>query len=92
MIYAHAHYEFSLGQLSEDLDALDAGTDLRDWEGCEEAPQELWDWMSCHDYSGNIVAEGGRGKRKLHKDLMGGAAQNEFNVSDDDSDAVRDFA
>jgi len=90
-IYCHTGYEFIRHQLSNDLDALDAGTNLAEWEGGEDDPQGAWNSLFRADwYCGNrIVVEGGGGKRKLHKGLMGRAAMLEFGVTDEERDTAQ---
>jgi hypothetical protein len=81
-IYTHSGYEMVRGQLSMDLEALDAGTDLADWEGGEENPQATWAELTENPTGWELVAAGANGKRKLNPARMGRAAQLEFEVSD----------
>lgn len=80
-IYCHSGYEFNRNQLSDDLDTLDAGTDITEWEGGEEDPADEWENLLTYRYGWNIVASGGAGKRKLHKAHMGTATMLEFGVT-----------
>jgi hypothetical protein len=91
VIYAHSGYEHNPGQLTQDLDALDRGTNISEWEGNEDDPQAAWDaipeeWF--HNGGIQFVAEGSNGKRRLLKARMGRAAQIEFGVSNEDRDAA----
>jgi len=87
-IFANSAYEYSRGHLKQDMDALDSGSDTSDWEGCEDDPQASWDSITSQEYGWHIVASGGGGKHRLHKAVMGAAAQLEFAVSDDNRDAA----
>lgn len=86
VIYSHSGYEYNPGQLTQDLDELDRGTEIKDWEGCDEKPQENYNQTTNHEYGWEIVASGGNGKRALHKSRMGNAAMIEFGVTDADRD------
>lgn len=89
VIYSHSEYEYNPGQLSQDLDELDKGTEIPTWEGNSENPQD--EWNDLHDnyaYGWKIVVSGGGGKRKLHKNRMDRAAQIEFGVTDEERDAA----
>jgi hypothetical protein len=88
-IWAHNAYEYSPGNLSDDLDALEAGDDpRRDWEGGADDPQALYESISGYEFGWEIVAEGSKRGRKLYKGRMGVAAQIEFGVSDDERDTA----
>lgn len=89
-IWAHTGYEYSRSNLVADMDALESGDDpRRDWEGGADDPQEIYDNTTSYDYGWQVVAEGGKSHRKLHKARMGRAAQIEFDVSDDERDAAK---
>jgi hypothetical protein len=92
VIFAHTAYEYSPGHLVLDIDALDSGSDTSDWEGCEDDPQASWDSVTSQEYGWQIVANGGGGKHRLHKAVMGAAAQLEFAVSDEDRDIAQSAA
>lgn len=88
-VWSHSGYEYTPGNLSVDLDALDAGDDpRRDWEGDEDDPQAMYNNITNYEFGWQIVAEGSKRGRKLHKGRMGAAAQIEFDVSDDERDAA----
>lgn len=78
-IYAHSGYEYNPGQLSEDLDALDAGANpVKDgWDNPEGDPVALEKEMLDDPINYKIVATTGR---KLFPDRMGAAASLEFGV------------
>ncbi len=87
-VWAHTGYEYNSDGLLEDLKALESGVDpCGDWDGGEEDPQAAYDATVSYEYGWEVVAEGGKGKRKLHKARMGRAAQLAFGVSDDERDA-----
>lgn len=84
VIYAHYGYEYNPGQLSADLDALDAGGSPEDgWEGCENDPSGLWDEQGGHEYGYKLVVSGANGKRELYPEHMGAAARIEFGITVD---------
>lgn len=85
-IYVHSGYEYNPGQLTGDLDELDSGTDIHTWDGCEDDPAGVYDALTSHEYGWQVVAEGGGGRRKLHKAVMGRAAMLEFSVTDEERD------
>jgi hypothetical protein len=92
IIYSHSGYEFNPGQLSHDLDNLDAGKgNVRDWEGCDEDPQGNHDSIISYEHGWEIVADGNmigsNGVRHLYKGKMGVAAMLEFGVSQEEHDA-----
>lgn len=89
-VWAHTGYEYSPGNLVADLDALESGDDpRRDWEGGADDPQAIYDNITSYSHGWEIVAEGGKNIRKLHKAKMGRAAQLEFGVSDNERDAAQ---
>lgn len=89
-VWAHTGYEYSPGNLVADLDALESGDDpRRDWDGGADDPQETYDNTTSYEYGWEIVADGGKNRRKLRKGRMGCAAQIEFGVSDDERDAAQ---
>jgi hypothetical protein len=83
VIYSHSGYEYVPGQLTYDLDTLDAGTNVKGWDGREANPQESYDNITSYDFGWEVVASGGGGTRRLHKSHMGGAAMREFGVEED---------
>lgn len=92
-VWAHTAYEYSPGNLSADLESLESGADpRRDWDGGEDDPQGVYDQITSYDYGWELVAEGGKGRRKLYKARMGRAAQIEFGVSDEERDAAQSAA
>ena len=80
VVFAHTSYEYNKGQLSIDLDNLDAGGDVALWDGNEDDPQALYDDLDNFETGWQKVAEGFDGKRNLYPKLMGTAAQLEFGV------------
>lgn len=89
-VWAHTGYEYSTGNLVADMDALESGDDpRRDWESGADEPQAIYDNTTSYSHGWEIVAEGGKNRRKLHKGRMGRAAQLEFGVSDDERDAAQ---
>jgi hypothetical protein len=86
VIYAATDYEYAPGRLTQDLRALDEGTDISRWDSNVDDPQAAYDSITSHEYGWKVVASGGGGQRHLHKSVMGGAAQIEFGVSDDERD------
>lgn len=92
-VWAHTGYEYSPGNLTADLESLEAGDDpRRDWDGGEDDPQAAYDNINGYEYGWEVVAEGGKGRRKLHKARMGAAAQIEFGVSDEERDIAQSAA
>ena len=92
-VWAHTGYEYSPGNLIADLGGLESGDDpRRNWEGGADDPQATYENTTGYEYGWEIVAEGGKGRRKLHKGKMGRAAQIEFGVSDDERDAAQGAA
>ncbi|MGC9189865.1 MAG: hypothetical protein ACP5GG_04025 [Conexivisphaera sp.] len=81
VVFAHTSYEYHKGQLSADLDNLDAGGDVSLWDGNEEDPQALYDDLDKFESGWQKVAEGFGGKRYLYPELMGLAARFEFGLS-----------
>lgn len=89
-VWAHTGYEYSPGNLGKDLSVLEDGFDPRkDWEGGADDPQGTYENTTSYKYGWEVVAEGGKGRRKLHKAKMGRAAQIEFGVSDEERDAAQ---
>ncbi|MGB4952277.1 MAG: hypothetical protein WBO55_16770 [Rhizobiaceae bacterium] len=87
-VWSHTGYEYSPGNLIADLDSLEAGADpRRDWDGGVDDPQGDYDQIMSYDHGWELVAEGGKGRRELHKARMGRAAQIEFGISDDERDS-----
>jgi len=89
VIWSHSGYEYSRGQLTTDLDALDAGTDVTRWDGGDDNPQGAYDSLTGYEYGWQVVATGGGGKRKVYPHHMGAAAQLEFGVSDAERDRAQ---
>lgn len=87
-IYAHTGYEFSRGQLINDLDNLDSGGHpvMDGWEGGEDNPAAFWAEISGHmiagDYGYNIVADNDNSSRTIYVDRMGAAARLEFEITE----------
>lgn len=77
-IYAHDGYEFTPGQLSQDIAALDKGSDTSDWDGNTNDPQALWDEMEQFVTGYNTIASGGRGHHHIYPQAMGAAGKMEF--------------
>lgn len=98
-VWAHTGYEYNSDGLLEDLKALEAGANPLgghndgyadpngEWNGGYDDPQAVYDATISYEYGWEVVAEGSKGKRKLHKARMGRAAQLAFAVSDDERDA-----
>lgn len=86
VIYAATDYEYRPGKLMQDLDVLDAGTDIGGWESNVDNPQVDYDSITSYEYGWQCVTTGGGGQRHLYKARMGRAAQTEFGVSDEDRD------
>ena len=81
VVYAHSGYEYVDGQLMQDLDALDAGAAIADFEGCEDDPKRLY--AELDDFGGwNIVCDGHGGKRHLASHWMGSAAHRAFGTGE----------
>jgi len=79
VIYVHAGYEYSEGQLAEDITALKYGSDPKDWDGNEEDPQACWDSLDDESYRNGgwkIVAD----NDGIYPGVMGRAAQREFGI------------
>lgn len=75
------------------MGGLEAGDDpRRDWDGGADDPQETYENTTSYEYGWQIVAEGGKNRRKLYKGRMGRAAQLEFGVSDEERDAAQGAA
>jgi hypothetical protein len=87
VVYSHSGYEYNHGQLTYDLDTLDAGTNVKGWDGCEANPQESYDNITSYEYGWEVVVSGGSGNRHLHKARMGGAAMREFGVTEEEKDS-----
>ena len=78
-VYSHSGYEYNRGQLTEDLDSLDFGSDVDNWDGCDDTPQSNWDyWFTIESFGWKIVAEGKAGKRVLYPEIMGSTASLEL--------------
>lgn len=86
--YIHTGYEYSQGQLSEDLENLKKGDDpAYDWEGNEldstegmENPEDLESWFPW-DQKGigwEVVAD----NDGIYPEDMGAAAKGEFRIED----------
>ncbi len=87
-VWAHTEYEYSPGSLTADMSSLEAGhVAMRGWDGGVDDPQKTYDDTTSYEYGWEVVAEGGKGRRKLHKAKMGRAAQIEFGISDEERDA-----
>lgn len=79
VIYAHAGYEYTPGQLTEDIIALNDGSDPREYDGNEEDPQACWDSLDDESYRNGgwkIVAD----NDGIYHGVMGRAAQREFGI------------
>jgi hypothetical protein len=83
VIFAHISYDGGKGQLTTDLDNLDAGGDVTVWDGCDDEPQALYDDLDNFEAGWQKVAEGADGKRTLYPTLMGTAAKLEFGIDRD---------
>jgi len=80
--WAHGGYEFSVGTLTDDIQALINGDDpLTDWEGNMGDPQQSWDRLDNYEYGWKVVAQVADGKCTLYPKDMGKAAMLEFGVS-----------
>lgn len=74
--YLHTGYEYNVGQLAEDLIALQNGDNPAiEWEGNEESPQEMYDNITSYEYGWEVVAD----NDGIYSDKMGSAATEEFN-------------
>lgn len=92
-VWAYTGYEYNPGNLVQDLSALEDGADPRDdWEGGVDDPQATYENTTSYEYGWEVVAECGKGRRKLHKAKMGRAAQVEFGVSDEEIEAAQGAA
>ena len=80
VVYSHSGYEHNPGHLSEDLKALDGGSDVSEWDGCDKHSQKTWDALFNFESRWNIVAEMVDGKRSLNVGYMGVAAKLEFGI------------
>ena len=90
VIYGSSGHEYRPGNLGNaDLAALEAGDDTSGWEHQPGNPQADYDNLTSYEYGWQVVAEGGKGWRKLYPARMGRAAQIEFAVSDEQRDAAR---
>lgn len=89
VIAGFSGYEYNVGNLSTDMNALESGGSTADWEGQMDTPQAAYDNLTGYQYGWQVVAEGGKGNRKLHKARMGRAAQIEFGVSDEERDTAQ---
>lgn len=89
-VWAYTGYEYSPGSLLESLESLENGDDpRRDWDGGVDDPQGTYDNTTSYKHGWELVAEGGKGRRKLYKGRMGRAAQTEFGVTDNERDTAR---
>ena len=65
------------GRLINDLQALKNGDDpVTDWEGNEENPQEVYDYMTSFEYGWEVVAD----NEGIYPNKMGCAARIEVGV------------
>ena len=74
VVYSHTGYEYNPGQLTEDLAALAAGSDVEEWDGCGEDPQAERADFDRLEYGSSIVADG----TGTYPDKMGSSANLEF--------------
>jgi len=75
--YLHTGYEYNVGQLTNDLDALKSGDNpAEDWEGNEENPQDLYDNIASYEFGWKIVAD----QNGIYPEDMGAAAKEEFKI------------
>lgn len=88
VIHATANYEFYAGALMADIDALVAGDENFEESNVDD-PQAAYDYLIGSEYGAEIIAEGGKGRLKLHKSRMGRAAQSEFGISDEEIEAAQ---
>lgn len=72
--YIHTGYEYNIGQLTEDLKALEEGQNPLDWEGNSENPQADYDNITSFEYGHEIVAD----NDGVYCNKMGKAASIEF--------------
>jgi hypothetical protein len=83
-IYAHSGYEYSPGQLSQDISALMEGEDPRQWEGGEENPEEEYlSWVDGNPYGWQTIARGNENGISYYPHRMGRAAQLEFKIKNE---------
>lgn len=77
--YFHSGYEYgSSGRLLNDLKALENGDNpVEDWDGNEENPQEVYDYITSFEYGWEIVAD----NDGIYPDEMGSAACEEFGIN-----------
>jgi hypothetical protein len=76
VVYEHTGYEYTPGQLRQDLHSLDRGDDPEDFDGNEAIPGYEWD--AAYESRGQVVADNIGGVMQLHTRLMGVAAELEF--------------
>lgn len=88
IVYIHSGYEYSSGQLIEDLQNLKNGDEPeKEWDGncggldCEygEDPQELYDNLTSYECGWEIVAD----NDGIYPEKMGSAACLEFGFDED---------
>lgn len=89
VVFGGTGYEYRPGNLTADIDALVGGDDTQTWESDVGNPQESYDYLTGSQYGAQVVAEGGKGRRKLHKARMGRAAQIEFGIGDEEIEAAQ---
>lgn len=76
--YLHTGYEYVVGSLTMDLEALKNGDNpVEDWDGNEENPQKVYDNIISYEYGWKIVAD----NDGIYPNKMGGAACTEFGIS-----------
>lgn len=83
--YIHSGYEYTQGQLQNDLKALkNGGNPVEDWDGnCGGLeweygtdPQAIYDDIKSYEYGWEVVAD----NECLYPEKMGGAALSEFGI------------
>lgn len=75
IVYLHSGYEYGyLGQIADDIRELKTDTNLNDWDGNSENPQEEFDRLTGYDFGWEIVAD----QEGMHLEKWGAAAQREM--------------
>lgn len=75
--YIHSGYEYNKGQLQEDLQALNRGSNPAiDWDGNEDDPQKAYESLTSYKHGWEVVAD----NDGIYPEKMGAAASLEFDL------------
>ena len=80
-IFAHYDYEFTPGQLADDLEALQRDDSVDHWDGHNQDMADEWSSLEIDGIGRELVAELADGKLYTYPNRMGRAARLAFRLS-----------